>query len=89
MTQLDLSVGGLSKTAGVIIGICDNCEGRDEGITLTLDQTLDIHLQPLKKPAVSGYSIGHIRNQFTVPMGINAMLDTERQTLTLLEPAVS
>jgi muramoyltetrapeptide carboxypeptidase len=88
MTQLDLSVGGLAKTAGVMIGICDNCEGRDEGITLTLDQTLDIHLQPLKKPAVSGYSFGHIRNQFTLPVGINAMLDTGRQTLTLLEPAV-
>jgi muramoyltetrapeptide carboxypeptidase len=88
MTQLDLSVG-IAKAAGVMIGICDNCGGHDEDITLTLDQTLDIHLQPLKKPAVSGYSFGHIRNQFTIPMGIRATLDTERQTVTLLEPAVS
>ena len=88
MTQLDLSVG-LSKAAGVMIGICDQCEGHDEEITLTLDQTLDIHLQPLKAPAVTGYSFGHIRNQFTLPMGIRATLDTERQTVTLLEAAVS
>jgi muramoyltetrapeptide carboxypeptidase len=88
MTQLDLS-GGLAHAAGVMIGICDNCEGHDEDISLTLDQTLDIHLQPLVKPAVTGYSFGHIRNQFTIPMGIRATLDTERQTLTLLEPAVS
>ncbi len=88
MTQLDLSVG-IAKAAGVMIGICDNCGGHDEDITLTLDQTLDIHLQPLKTPAVSGYSFGHIRNQFTIPMGIRATLDTERQTVTLLEPAVS
>jgi muramoyltetrapeptide carboxypeptidase len=87
MTQLDLSVG-LSRAAGVMIGICDNCRGHDEDITLTLDQTLDIHLQPLKKPAVTGYSFGHIRNQFTIPVGVRATLDTERQTVTLLEPAV-
>jgi muramoyltetrapeptide carboxypeptidase len=88
MTQLDLSVG-LAKAAGVMIGICDNCDGDDEEITLTLDETLDLHLQPLKIAAVTGYSFGHIRNQFTIPVGLRATLDTERQTLTLLEPAVS
>ncbi len=87
LTQLDLSVG-LAKAAGVMIGICEHCEGRDEDITLTLDQTLDIHLQPLKTAAVSGYSFGHIRNQFTIPVGVRATLDTERQTVTLLEAAV-
>jgi muramoyltetrapeptide carboxypeptidase len=87
LTQLDLSVG-LSKAAGVLIGICDNCGGKDEDITLSLDETLDIHLQPLTKPAVTGYSIGHIRNQFTIPVGVRATLDTERQTVTLLEAAV-
>jgi muramoyltetrapeptide carboxypeptidase len=48
-----------------------------------------MHLDPLKIPAVTGYSIGHIRNQFTLPIGVRARLDTEAQTLTLLEPAVS
>jgi muramoyltetrapeptide carboxypeptidase len=42
----------------------------------------------LQIPAVYGYSFGHIADQFTLPMGINARLDTEAQTLTLLEPAV-
>ena len=88
MTQLDLSVG-LAKAAGVMIGICEGCGPEHEDISLTLDQTLDIHLQPLKVPAVTGYSIGHIRNQFTIPMGLRARLDTERQTVTLLEPAVA
>ncbi|MFL6671820.1 MAG: LD-carboxypeptidase [Massilia sp.] len=88
MTQLDLSVG-FNKAAGVMIGICENCGPEHESISLTLEQTLDIHLQPLRTPAVTGYSFGHIRNQFTIPVGVNARLDTERQTLTLLEPAVS
>lgn len=88
LTQLDLS-GGLSKAAAVMVGICEGCGPEHEDISLTLDQTLDIHLQPLSVPAVTGYSIGHIRNQFTIPMGLRARLDTDRQTVTLLEPAVS
>ena len=88
MTQLDLSVG-FAKTAGVIVGICEDCGPEHEDVSLTLDQTLDIHLQPLSVPAVTGYSIGHIRDQFTIPMGIRATLDTARQTVTLLEAAVS
>jgi muramoyltetrapeptide carboxypeptidase len=88
MTQLDLSVG-FARSAGVMIGICDECGPAKNAVSLTLDQTLDIHLQPLKVPAVTGYSFGHIRNQFTIPVGVRARLDTEAQTLTLLEPAVS
>ncbi|MFC0135870.1 LD-carboxypeptidase [Massilia eurypsychrophila] len=88
MTQLDLSVG-LANAAGVMIGICDKCGPGDEPNSLTLDETLDIHLKPLTIPAVTGYSFGHIRHQFTMPMGIRATLDTERQTLTLLEAAVT
>lgn len=88
MTQLDLAVG-FAKAAAVMIGICDNCGPQGESPSLTLDETLDLHLKPLTIPAVSGYSFGHIRHQFTIPVGIKATLDTERQTLTLLEAAVS
>ncbi len=88
MTQLDLAQG-FGNAAALMIGICENCGPGADGNSLTLDETLDIHLQPLKVPAVSGYSFGHIRHQFTLPVGIRATLDTERQTLTLLEPAVS
>jgi muramoyltetrapeptide carboxypeptidase len=88
LTQLDLSVG-LQRAAGVIIGICENCGPGHEEVSLTLDQTLDLHLQPLTVPAVTGYSIGHIRNQMTLPVGVRATLDTQRQTITLLEASVS
>jgi muramoyltetrapeptide carboxypeptidase len=88
MTQLDLACG-LDKAAGVMVGICENCGPQGTGSSLTLDETLDVHLQPLHVPAVSGYSFGHIRNQFTIPVGVRATLDTQAQTVTLLEPAVS
>ena len=88
MTQLDLA-GGFTHAAALMMGICDNCGPVAGESALTLDQTLDQHLLPLTIPAVSGYSFGHIRNQFTLPMGIQARLDTEAQTLTLLEAAVA
>lgn len=88
MTQLDLAVG-FDKAAALMIGICDKCGPDEHDESLTLDQTFDIHLDPLKVPAVTGWSFGHIRNQFTIPVGIKATLDADKQTLTLLEPAVS
>lgn len=88
MMQLHLSQG-LQSAAGVMLGIFENCGPPDDDISLTLDETMDQHLKPLTAPAVAGWSFGHIRNQFTIPMGALATLDAERQTLTLLEPAVS
>ncbi|HEY1149526.1 MAG TPA: LD-carboxypeptidase [Pseudoduganella sp.] len=87
MMQLHLSLG-LQNASAIMLGICENCGPQDSDISLTLDETTDQHLKPLHIPAVTGYSFGHIRNQFTIPMGIRARLDTERQTVTLLEAAV-
>lgn len=87
MTQLQLSQG-YRNAAAVMLGIFENCEGVDGESALTLDETVDQHLLPLSRPAVAGYSFGHIRHQFTMPVGIRARLDTAQQTLTLLEPGV-
>lgn len=86
--QLDLA-GHLSSAAALMLGVFMHCEAEDGGSSLNLDQTLDQHLLPLTVPAVTGYSFGHIRDQFTLPIGILATLDAERQTVTLLEAAVS
>jgi len=87
LTQLDLA-GGLRNAAGVIVGICENCGPEAGDQSLTLAQTLALHLDPLAVPAVTGYSIGHIRNQCTLPIGLPATLDTRRQTITLHDTAV-
>ena len=88
MTQLDLSFG-FANAAGVMVGICEDCAPEEGRRSLSLDETFDQHLKPLTIPAVTGYSIGHIRHQFTLPVGVRARLDTAAQTVTLLEPAVS
>ncbi len=87
LMQLDLSYG-LANAAGVMVGVCEDCKPEAGERGLNLDETLDEHLKPLVIPAVTGYSIGHIRHQFTAPVGVQARLDTAAQTVTLLEPAV-
>ncbi|HZX28813.1 MAG TPA: LD-carboxypeptidase [Telluria sp.] len=88
MTQLDLSAG-FRHAAGVMIGVCENCVAEEGSISLTFDETVDQFLEPLKRPAVAGWSFGHIRHQFTLPVGVRARMDTKAGTLTLLEPAVT
>ncbi|MCG2585150.1 LD-carboxypeptidase [Massilia sp. TS11] len=88
MTQLDLAYG-FDRARALIVGVCEECGPKDADPALSFEQTMDLHLQPRKIPTVIGYSFGHIRDQITLPMGIQARLDTEAQTLTLLEPAVA
>lgn len=87
MTQLDLS-GDLRHAVAVVGGVFDQCVPHDTRPALSLHETLSLHLGKLAVPAVSGYSFGHIGDQVTLPLGIRARLDTESQTITLLEPAV-
>ena len=88
MMQLNLNQP-FRSAAGIMLGIFEGCGPAADGSpSLSLDETTDQHLRPLTVPSVTGWSFGHIRHQFTLPLGIRARLDTERQTVTLLEPAV-
>lgn len=87
LTQLDLSQG-LDKTAALMLGVFEKCEAPDNEPSMTLNETIDANLARLTVPATQGYSLGHIAHQMTLPVGLNARLDTQAQTLTLLEAAV-
>jgi muramoyltetrapeptide carboxypeptidase len=96
LTQLQQSVGGLGRhdglrhAAGIMVGVCrkiKQAEG-DNSRTQSLAEFLDHQLGALPIPSVFGYSFGHIADQFTLPVGVRARLDTGQQTLTLLEQAV-
>jgi len=79
----------MRHAAGVMLGVFDRCGPPDSDPSLTLDETVDEHFWQSPVPAAYGYSFGHVRDQFTIPLGVRARLDTHAQTLTLLEPAVS
>jgi muramoyltetrapeptide carboxypeptidase len=87
LTQLKLA-GLLDRIAGFIFGRCSDCEPSRRYGSLTLPEVLDDHIAPLGVPAWYGSMIGHIKHNFTVPLGIEAEIDSVSGTIKLLEPAV-
>ena len=55
--------------------------------TTVIDVIKD-RLSDLGIPVIYGLSFGHIREQFTLPIGIEAEFDTENATMTFLESGV-
>jgi muramoyltetrapeptide carboxypeptidase len=89
LTQLALA-GVLGRVAGVVFGQCTECGAAGPSYGgFTVSQVLRQHLEPLGIPAFQGALIGHIANQFSLPMGILAEIDAEAGTLRILEPAVA
>lgn len=89
LTQLSLS-GILGRVAGIAFGQCTNCRGT--GVSyggFTLSQVLEQHLAPLGVPAFQGALIGHVANQFSIPIGVRAEIDADAGTIRVLEPAVA
>ena len=87
LAQLQQSQG-LRAAAGVMLGVFRKSASPAGEPSLTLDEILDEHFAKLPLPSVYGYSFGHVAQQFTLPVGIRARLDTAGETLRLLESAV-
>ena len=87
LTQLSQS-GGLKNIAGAMLGVFQKAVATDGEPSLTLAEVLDDHFAQLKTPSVYGFSFGHVAQQFTIPVGVRARVDTANATLTLLESAV-
>lgn len=79
----------LHKAAGIALGVFADCEANVDDKSLTLRETLAGQLSGLEMPVLYGLPFGHIKDHCTLPVGIEAEMDTERRTITLLESAVS
>ena len=79
-------MGALDRIAGFVFGECTDCKPGDGYGSLTLEQILDDYILPLGIPAYRGAMIGHIREQFIVPVGGKVELDADAGTFRLLEP---
>jgi muramoyltetrapeptide carboxypeptidase len=88
MTELSLS-GVLQKISGFVFGRCTECGPGNGFGSLTMEEMIAEHIQPLGIPAFSGSMIGHIDEQFTLPLGIDVELDADAGTIRLLDSGVS
>jgi muramoyltetrapeptide carboxypeptidase len=87
LTQLRQSID-MKQLEGVALGIFEDCNPKTPD-TQSLIEVLRDRLGDLGIPVIYGLSFGHIREQFTLPMGIEAEIDTANATVTLLEGAVT
>jgi muramoyltetrapeptide carboxypeptidase len=88
LTQLKLA-GILDKISGFIFGNCIKCEAEKPEESLTLQQVLLDHIQPLNIPAWYGSAIGHIQDIFTLPIGTEVEIDATNGTIKLLTATVT
>ena len=82
-----LSGTNLKQAAGIVMGVFGDCNINEEP-RLLLKEALDDLLSPLGIPVSYGLSFGHIKRMVTIPTGIRADLDADKNSFRLLEPAV-
>jgi muramoyltetrapeptide carboxypeptidase len=82
-------MGALDRLAGVIVGqFTDMRRGAGDGGALAFDEVLATYLAPLNIPAAYGFPIGHVDDQWTLPIGVKGRLDASAGEVEILEAAV-
>ena len=81
--------GALQGLAGVAIGHFSRMRRATFEGACGLDEVLLHYFEPVGIPVAHGFPIGHVPEQWTLPIGIMAQLDATAQTLTLLEPGTA
>jgi muramoyltetrapeptide carboxypeptidase len=83
LTQLRLS-GTLQGVRAIIFGACTNCPEESDDGARALDDVLLELANTLRVPCLAGVPVGHLPDQWTVPLGALAELDVEQRALRVL-----
>jgi len=75
--------GALAKVAGIAIGHFTDGSEPDDATSRALDDVLREAADVARVPAVVGIPLGHIADQWTIPLGARAELDADRCTLSV------
>ena len=81
--------GALERLAGIAVGRFTELKRAMNDGALGFDEVLANYFLPLGIPVAYGFPIGHIDDQWTLPLGVRARLDAGGGELELLEAAVS
>jgi muramoyltetrapeptide carboxypeptidase len=77
-------LGVFDEVEAVLLGRTPEAAGLGVG----LGELVDMVLGGRDVPVVAGMDFGHTNPIMTIPVGVEAELDTEKRVLTLLEPGV-
>ena len=85
LTQL-AHAGKLDGVAGVVVGDMEKSDWGDHPAgwprTRTLEDVLEVHLEPLGVPVLYKLPLGHGKHLASIPLGVTATLDADARTLT-------
>ena len=81
LTQMKLA-GCFEGLKGLVLGSFEECGQLDEIFRIVQEMFKDVNI-----PILSGFEIGHSKINITIPIGLEATLDTDRQILIFYEPA--
>jgi muramoyltetrapeptide carboxypeptidase len=71
-----------------MVGQFTEMKRANEDGALGFDEVLATHLAPLRVPVAYGFPIGHVDDQWTLPIGVRARLDAGTGEVELLEGSV-
>jgi muramoyltetrapeptide carboxypeptidase len=83
------AVGALAGLAGVMVGRFTELKRHTGDGALGFDEVLSSYLLPLGVPVAYGFPVGHIQDQWTLPLGVRARLDAGTGEVEILEAAVA
>jgi muramoyltetrapeptide carboxypeptidase len=86
LTQL-AQAGKLAGVRGVVVGEMVKCDWGDHPKgwprTRSLEDVLEVHLEPLGVPVLYKLPLGHGKHLATIALGVTATLDADARTLSL------
>ena len=74
--------GCFDGIAGLVLGSFEGCGSLD-----AVFQVFEEHFRDISAPILAGFDVGHGEQNLTIPFGIDATLDTDRQLLSFTQPA--
>jgi muramoyltetrapeptide carboxypeptidase len=83
LQQLRLA-GALAGCAGIAFGQCTSCAEESDDGARSLDDVLRETAEALDVPCIAGIPVGHIADQWTLPLGAFGELDVEARRLSVL-----
>ncbi|MFT5858567.1 MAG: muramoyltetrapeptide carboxypeptidase [Flavobacteriaceae bacterium] len=87
LTHLSLA-GVFEKVSGIVLGNFRKCNAEEPDRSFSLEEVFKQHFDNAEIPVFYGAQIGHVRNKFTVPVGVRVTMDADLGTIELTEPSV-
>ncbi len=81
LSQMKLA-GCFEGIAGLVLGSFEEC-GALDGVF----QIFEEHFRDIGVPILAGFDVGHAKQNTTIPFGVEATLDTDKQVLSFMQPA--